>query len=215
MEIAPFIDHTALKPQTTFKDVEKLCSEALEWGFASVCINPVFVKHTVKLLEGSKVLPCTVTGFPLGASAAQVKIYETEKALNDGAREIDTVINVGAAIEGDWKNIHKEISEIAAACKKSDAILKVILETCLLNRSQITEACKAVVDAGADFVKTSTGFSHSGAEVEIVSLMRQTVGESIGVKASGGIRTYEDALKMIDAGANRLGSSSGVKLLKP
>ena len=214
MNIAPFIDHTFLKPEATVEIIEKLCHEAVEYGFSSVCINPVFVKKTVELLQGSEVLPCTVTGFPLGSSTPVVKIYETEKALSDGAREIDTVINIGAVIAGDWKYIHKEISEISALCKKTGAILKVILETCLLNKSQIVTACKTVVDAGADFVKTSTGFSHSGADAETVALMRQTVGPKIGVKASGGIRSYNDAVKMIEAGASRLGSSSGIKLLK-
>ena len=215
MNIAPYVDHTALKPDTSAEDVERLCQEAVEHGFASVCINPVFVKQTSELLAGSAVVPCTVTGFPLGASETSVKIFETEKALEAGAREIDTVINISAAIAGDWKFIHKEISGISCSCRKSGALLKVILETCLLNRSQIIRVCQTVVEAGADFVKTSTGFSKAGADPETVALMRETVGNETGVKASGGIRSFDDAVRMIEAGASRLGSSSGIRLLKP
>lgn len=214
MNIASYIDHTALKPETTWDAVDTLCQEAIEFGFASVCINPYFVKHTALRLQGSPVLTCTVTGFPLGVTVPAVKLYETQKVLEDGAQEVDTVMNIAAALAGDWQFVEAELRQIANACKKSNATLKVILETCLLNRSQIVQACKCAVDAGADFVKTSTGFSHSGAVAEVVELMRQTVGQHIGVKASGGIRTHQDALCMIKAGANRIGSSAGIKLLK-
>ena len=213
--IASFIDHTALKPDTTSAKIDQLCEEALEHKFASVCVNPHFISRVVKNLEGSTVLPCVVTGFPLGANTPEVKIYETEQVLYAGAKEVDTVINISAVIAQDWELIHKEISGMSCACAKSGANLKVILETCLLNRSQIVKACEVAVESGADFVKTSTGFSTAGADLETVALMRGTVGDKAGVKASGGIKTYEDALNMINAGASRIGSSSGVKLLNP
>ena len=214
-DIAPYIDHTALKPETDLKTVHRLCDEALEYNFASVCINPHFVKPVAGRLTGSSVKVCTVVGFPLGATLPAVKLYETERVLELGAQEVDMVINVGAVYDMDWALISKEISSISCSCKKSGALLKVILETCLLNRRHIIKACEIAVDAGADFVKTSTGFSKAGADVETVALMKKTVGNKAQVKASGGIRTYEDALSMINAGADRIGTSSGPLLLKP
>ena len=213
--IASFIDHTALKPDTTPETIDRLCEEAIEHKFASVCVNPHFIDRVVKNLQGSTVLPCVVTGFPLGANTPEVKIFETQQVLAAGAKEVDTVINISALIAQDWELIHKEISGMSCACAKSGANLKVILETCLLNRSQIIKACEIALESGADFVKTSTGFSTAGADVDTVALMRSAVGDKAGVKASGGIKTYEDALRMIKAGASRIGSSSGVRLLKP
>ena len=215
LNIAPFIDHTALKPETGIDTVNKLCSEAIEFGFASVCINPYFVQNTAEKLHGTNVKVCTVVGFPLGASIPEVKYFETEKVLSLGAQEVDMVINVGAVYDMNWSLISEEISTISCSCRKSGALLKVILETCLLNRRQITKVCEIAVDAGAEFVKTSTGFSKAGADVETVALMKEVVGEKAQVKASGGIRTYEDAVSMIDAGATRIGTSSGPLLLKP
>ena len=213
--IASYIDHTALKPDTSLQTIEKLCEEAIENNFASVCVNPHYIQALVQLLETSSVKACVVSGFPLGANLPDVKLFETEKVLELGAQEVDTVINIAAVIAEDWNLIHNEISALSEACHKSGAILKVILETCLLNRGQIVNACKVAVAAGADFVKTSTGFSALGAQPEIVSLMKETIGNEALVKASGGIRTYHDAVVMIEAGADRIGSSAGVKLLKP
>jgi deoxyribose-phosphate aldolase len=213
LNIASYIDHTALKADTSLSTVETLCQEAIEHQFASVCVNSHFTSTVVNLLKDSPVKACIVTGFPLGANLPEVKLFETQKVLDLGAQEVDTVMNVAAAIAGQWDIIYNEIGPIAESCKKSGAVLKVILETCLLNRSQIVKACEVIVAAGADFVKTSTGFSHAGASLETVTLMKQTIGNSAMVKASGGIKTNDDALKMIEAGADRIGSSSGVKLL--
>lgn len=215
LDVSSYIDHTALKTETTLEIVNKLCDEALEHKFASVCINPSFVETVSKRLCGSSVKTCTVVGFPLGATTADVKLYETNKVLDLGAQEVDMVINVGAAYDMNWGLISKEISAISCSCQKSGALLKVIIETCLLNRSQIVKTCEIAVESGADFVKTSTGFSKSGADIESVRLMKETVGDRAEVKASGGIRTYEDALAMIKAGATRIGTSSGPALLKP
>lgn len=215
INLASYIDHTALKPETTLETVHKLCDEALEYGFASVCINPSFVEAVSQKLSGNQVKVCTVVGFPLGATTSAVKLFETDRVLSLGAQEVDMVINVGAVYDMDWALISKEISTISCSCIKSGALLKVILETCLLNRSQIVKACEVAVESGADFVKTSTGFSKSGADLESVALMKNTVGDRAQVKASGGIRTYEDAIAMINAGATRIGTSSGPTLLKP
>ena len=213
LNIASYIDHTALKADTTLSTVETLCQEAVEHQFASVCVNSHFTSSVVSLLKNTPVKACIVTGFPLGANLPEVKLFETQKVLDLGAQEVDTVMNVAAAIADQWDIIYNEIVPIAESCKKSGAVLKVILETCLLNRSQIVKACEVIVAAGADFVKTSTGFSHAGANLETVTLMKQTVGNSAMVKASGGIKTNDDALKMIEAGADRIGSSSSVRLL--
>ena len=215
LNISSYIDHTALKTETDFRQVHQLCDEALEHKFAAVCVNPFFVETVAERLRGSSVKTCAVVGFPLGATLSEVKIYETEAVLDLGAQEVDMVINVAALYDVNWSLISKEISALSCSCHKSGALLKVILETCLLNRSQIIKACQVSVEAGADFVKTSTGFSKSGADTDTVSLMKQTVGEKAQVKASGGIRTYEDAVAMINAGAARIGTSSGPALLKP
>ena len=186
--------------------------EAKQYGFMSVCVNPAFIPLCVKLLKGSDVKVCTVIGFPLGATLKDVKVFETREAVEEGADEIDMVINVSQLKAGNDEYVYQEIKDIRNACKGK--ILKVILETCLLTDEEIVRASELSVKAGADFVKTSTGFSTGGATVHAVSLMRQTVGDRCGVKASGGVRTYEDLLKMVEAGATRIGTSAGPKLFK-
>jgi deoxyribose-phosphate aldolase len=212
MNYNKLIDHTILKPDASFEDVEKLCMEAKQFGFMSVCVNPAFIPLCVKLLKGSDVKVCTVIGFPLGATLKDVKVFETREAVEEGADEIDMVINVSQLKAGNDEYVYQEIKDIRNACKGK--ILKVILETCLLTDEEIVRASELSVKAGADFVKTSTGFSTGGATVHAVSLMRQTVGDRCGVKASGGVRTYEDLLKMVEAGATRIGTSAGPKLFK-
>ena len=211
MEYNKFIDHTNLKQDATREDIKKLCEEAISYDFMSVCVNPDFVKFASDLLLDSEVKVCTVIGFPLGASTTRTKIFETKDALKNGADEIDMVINVSALKDKNYDLVKNEIASIKKVCKKH--ILKVILETCLLSNEEIVAACKLAKEARADFVKTSTGFSKGGATVEAVKLMRETVKDSMGVKASGGIKTHEDLIKMIDAGANRIGTSSGTKIL--
>lgn len=211
MEYNKFIDHTNLKQDATREDIKKLCEEAISYDFMSVCVNPDFVKFASDLLLDSEVKVCTVIGFPLGASTTRTKVFETKDALKNGADEIDMVINVSALKDKNYDLVKNEIASIKKVCKKH--ILKVILETCLLSNEEIVAACKLAKEARADFVKTSTGFSKSGATVEAVKLMRETVKDSMGVKASGGIKTHEDLIKMIDAGANRIGTSSGTKIL--
>jgi len=213
MNFASYIDHTLLKPEATRVQIRKLCDEARAHSFASVCINPFYVPEVAKLLKGSSVKTCTVVGFPLGTTASNAKIAEAKWALEHGAQEIDMVMNIGAAKSGEWDVVEKDIQLLAEACHKSGAILKVILETCLLTTEEKVEACKRSWAAGADFVKTSTGFSTGGATLEDVRLMRHTVGENLGVKASGGIRDAATARAMIEAGATRLGTSSGVQLV--
>ena len=211
-ELAKYIDHTNLKPEATRSDIAALCAEAKEYGFASVCVNPCHVAFAARLLAGTDVAVCCVIGFPLGASTTAVKAYEAIDAVHKGATEIDMVINVGWAREGRWGELRAEIAAVVAAIR-GRAKLKVILETCLLTDEQKVEACRAAVRAGADFVKTSTGFSMAGATVEDVALMRQTVGPDVGVKAAGGVRTYADAIAMIEAGATRIGASAGIAIL--
>ena len=211
MEYNKFIDHTNLKQDATREEIKKLCEEAISYDFMSVCVNPDFVKFASDLLLDSEVKVCTVIGFPLGASTTRTKVFETKDALKNGADEIDMVINVSALKDKNYDLVKNEISSIKKVCKKH--ILKVILETCLLSDEEIVAACKLAKEARADFVKTSTGFSKGGATVEAVKLMRETVKDSMGVKASGGIKTHEDLIKMIDAGANRIGTSSGTKIL--
>lgn len=211
MEYNKFIDHTNLKQDATKEDIKKLCDEAISYDFMSVCVNPDFVKFASDLLLDSEVKVCTVIGFPLGASTTRTKVFETKDALKNGADEIDMVINVSALKDKNYDFVKNEIASIKKVCKKH--ILKVILETCLLTDEEIVAACKLAKEAKADFVKTSTGFSKGGATVEAVKLMRETVKDSMGVKASGGIKTHEDLIKMIDAGANRIGTSSGTKIL--
>ncbi len=218
-ELAAYIDHTALKATVTPNDVERLCAEAKANGFAAVCVNPVYVPLTASLLAGSSVRTCTVIGFPLGAAANSVKAFEARQALADGARELDMVINVGAAINGDWQTVQEDIRAVVRAARETEAAtgeavtVKVIIETCYLEDREKRRACLAAREAGADFVKTSTGFGTGGATEHDVALMRETVGPNMGVKASGGIGDKQTALAMLRAGANRLGASAGVKIL--
>lgn len=211
--LASLIDHTLLKPEATQDDVGRLCSEAREFGFASVCVNPCWVPFAGEALAGSEVKVCTVIGFPLGANESASKLFEAELAFSHGARELDMVQNIGALRSQRFELVREDIAEVATFAHRSGAILKVILETCLLTDEEKIAACRIAAEAGADFVKTSTGFSKSGATVEDVKLMRKTVGESLGVKASGGIRTVESVRAMVAAGATRIGTSSAVAML--
>ncbi|MGC8594232.1 MAG: deoxyribose-phosphate aldolase [Candidatus Kryptoniota bacterium] len=212
-ELARMIDHTILKPEATQKEVEIVCSEAIEYRFASVCVNPSFVHLAADILKGSDVKVCTVVGFPLGATTTRTKAFETEEAIQAGASEIDMVINVGRLRGGDNPYVIEDIETVARIVHKYNALLKVIIETCLLTDAEKVKACTLAVEGGADFVKTSTGFNRGGATIEDVILLRKAVGEKIGVKASGGIRRRSDALAMISAGANRIGTSSSVKIV--
>lgn len=212
MEFNKYIDHTLLKPNALDKDIEKICNEAKQYNFKSVCVNPGYVKLAKKVLMGSDVLVCTVIGFPLGATTTKAKIEETKSALNDGADEIDMVINISRTKEHDYQYLEKEIGAIKKVC--GEKTLKVILETCLLSDDEIVAACLASKNAGANFVKTSTGFSTGGATIHAVTLMRQTVGPEMGVKASGGVHNFQEAMAMITAGATRIGASSGVAIMK-
>ena len=206
------IDHTLLKPDAKQEEIEKLCAEAIKYHFMSVCVNPCNVNLCAKLLKGSDVKVCTVIGFPLGANISKTKIEETKYCLENGASEIDMVINIGRLKDKDYDYVENEIREIKKVCK--DNILKVILETCLLSDEEIVKACQLSQNAGADFVKTSTGFSKGGATTHAVKLMRETVKDALGVKASGGIHSYEEAMAMVEAGANRIGASSGIKIVE-
>ena len=210
--LAKYIDHTLLKPDATEAQIEKLCAEAREYGFASVCVNSCYASLAARLLAGSDVAVCCVVGFPLGAATTAAKAFEAADAAQNGATEIDMVISVGAAKDGRWDDVEADIAGVAAAIE-GKALLKVIIETCLLTDAEKIEACRAAVRAGADFVKTSTGFSKAGATAADVALMRKTVGPEIGVKAAGGIRTYQDAIAMIEAGASRIGASAGISIL--
>jgi deoxyribose-phosphate aldolase len=212
-EIARLIDHTLLKPDATSVQIVKLCAEAREYGFSSVCVNPYWVPVAAQELVGSSVKTCTVAGFPLGANTTPTKIFEAGKALRSGAQEIDMVINLGALLSGDTAAVLADIRGVVEETHGAGAIVKVILETCLLTQEQKVTACRLSVEAGADYVKTSTGFSTGGATVEDVALMRNTVGALIGVKASGGVRSLADLRKMVDAGATRIGTSSGVAIV--
>jgi deoxyribose-phosphate aldolase len=212
-EIARLIDHTLLKPDATSAQIVKLCAEAREHGFASVCINPYWVPVAVQELAGSTVKTCTVVGFPLGANTTPTKIFEAGKALRSGAQEIDMVINIGELKSGDRAAVLADIRGVVEESHGAGAIVKVIFETCLLTDEQKVTACRLSMEAGADYVKTSTGFSTGGATVDDVALMRNTVGALTGVKASGGIRSLADLRKMVDAGATRIGTSSGVAIV--
>ena len=212
--IAALIDHTLLKPEATEAAVRQLCAEAREYGFATVCVNPVWVPVAAGELAGSSVKVCTVAGFPLGANATQVKSFEAGVAIREGAREIDMVLNVGALIGSDFDAVRDDITDVADTVHGGGAILKVILETALLTDEQKITACRIAKEAGADFVKTSTGFSSHGASAPDIALMRRTVGTEMGVKASGGIRTLEDLHKMVAAGASRIGASASVKIVE-
>jgi deoxyribose-phosphate aldolase len=215
MNIAQYIDHTLLKPDATLDQITKLCDEAKQYGFASVCVNPFYVRHCAKLLDGSPVKVCTVVGFPLGANTSRIKTREARQAIKDGAQEIDMVINVGALKAGDDDAVYKDIRKVVKVCKKRDVVSKCILETSLLNEDEKRRACEAAKRAKADFVKTSTGFSGGGATIEDVTLMSNAIaGTGMGVKASGGIRNFHDAERMIEAGATRIGASAGVRIVE-
>lgn len=212
MEVNKYIDHTILKPETTKAQILTLCEEAKQFNFASVCVNPTWVATCANELKGTDVKVCTVIGFPLGATFKEVKAYETKLAIENGASEIDMVINVGAAKDQNWELLYEDIKAVVEAA--NGVLVKVIIETCLLTDEEKVKACEMAVKAGAHFVKTSTGFSTGGATAADVALMRQTVGESVGVKASGGVRTAEDMKVMVEAGANRIGTSGGVSLVQ-
>ena len=210
--LASYIDHTLLKPEATVADIEKICAEAREHCFASVCVNPSYIALVAKELSGTGVTPCCVVGFPFGTHTPEAKAAETAQAVAEGAREVDMVLNVGAAKSGDWDLVERDIAAVVKAAG-GKAGVKVILETCLLTDEEKVKACQLSKKAGAAFVKTSTGYSSGGATAHDVALMRAAVGPDMGVKASGGVRTYEDAVAMIEAGASRLGASAGVKII--
>ena len=212
MNIASYIDHTILAADATQEKIEKLCQEAREWHFASVCVNTCWTKLCAQLLEGSGVNVCVVVGFPLGAMSTEAKAFEAKKAVEDGATEVDMVINIGWLKDHKDGLVEEDIRQVKKAC--GDKHLKVIIEACLLTEEEKVRACKLSVAAGADFVKTSTGFSKSGATVEDVALMRKTVGNACKVKAAGGIRDFKTAKAMVEAGADRLGCSAGIAIVQ-
>ena len=211
-ELARYIDHTLLKPDATAAQILKICDEAKAYHFASVCVNPSRIALVADALKGTDVTPCCVVGFPLGAIPSESKAAEAAVAVRNGAREVDMVIDIGAAKDGNWALVESDIAAVKAACGDA-AKLKVIIETCLLTDEEKVQACLAAKRANADFVKTSTGFSKGGATVEDVRLMRQTVGPDMGVKASGGVHNRAEALAMIEAGASRIGASSGIAIV--
>jgi len=213
-DIARLIDHSLLRPEASRPDILRLCAEAKQFGFAAVVVNPCWVALAAAELRGSSVKVGTVVGFPLGASQPAVKVYETEEALKSGAQEVDMVINIGALKSGENEQVEQEIRRVAAACHRVSAICKVILETALLTDEEKVRACKLARAAGADFVKTSTGFGPAGATVHDVELLRRTVGPEMGVKAAGGIRTLADLREMVSAGATRIGTSASVKIMQ-
>ena len=213
-EIASLIDHTLLKPDASRDEIRKLCQEAAHFGFASVCINPWYVPLAAEMLRGTNVKICTVVGFPLGATLPQVKIYEAEEAIKLGAQEIDMVINIGALKSGQDDVVESDIRGVVEASHHGGAICKVILETALLTQQEKTRASEAAKRAGADFAKTSTGFSIAGATAEDVALMRAVVGPEMGIKAAGGVRSFADLMKMVRAGATRIGASASVKIME-
>ncbi len=212
-DVAHFVDHTLLKPEATAEQIDTLCDEAKEHSFFSVCVNSSWVSRAARNLQGSAVKVCAVVGFPLGAMSGRAKNFETRHAIEDGAREIDMVINVGVLKSKDFKAVEEDIKWVKRACTRN-VILKVIIENALLTDDEKVLVCQIVKNAGADFVKTSTGFSHHGATVNDVMLMRRTVGKQMGVKAAGGVRSFEDAVDMVRAGATRIGTSSGVKIVQ-
>jgi len=214
LDIARTIDHTLLKPDATAAQIRRLCEEAKQYHFASVCVNPGWARLCAELLRGSDVKVCTVIGFPLGATTPAAKAFEARKAIREGAREVDMVINVGALKGGNLDLVHRDIREVVEAAHDSGALVKVIIETALLTDEEKVIACVLAKRAKADFVKTSTGFSSGGATLRDVAIMRATVGSSMGVKAAGGIRSYADALGMVEAGATRIGASAGVAIVK-
>lgn len=210
--LASMIDHTILKPTATKEQIAELCQQALLNHFASVCINPCFVKLAAEMLKGSDVKTCTVIGFPLGANTTEVKAFEAKKAIDEGAQEVDMVINIGALKEGDLEYVENDITQVVKVSQ--GALVKVIIETCFLTDEEKVTVCNLAKKAGANFVKTSTGFGTGGATVSDVSLMRKTVGDSMGVKASGGVRSLDETLAVINAGASRIGTSSGIKIVE-
>lgn len=212
LKLNKFIDHTLLKPEATLGQIQQLCQEAIDWDFATVCVNPTWVETCARLLEKSNVKVCTVIGFPLGTTLSSVKAFETQEAINLGASEIDMVINIGALKDKDYSFVHDDIESVVEAAK--DHLVKVIFETCLLTDEEIVKACQISEKAGAHFVKTSTGFSKSGATIEHIKLMRNSVSSTLGVKASGGVRDLEAAKAMIASGANRIGTSSGISIMQ-
>lgn len=213
-EIAGIIDHTLLKPEARAEDIIHLCREALQYGFAAVCIHPCRIPLAAPLLADTPVRVDTVIGFPLGATLPQVKVYEAVQALLAGAQEVDMVLNIGALKDGDDHLVQADIAEVARTCHRRGALCKVIIEAALLTEEEKVRACRLAQAAGADFVKTSTGFGPGGARVEDVALIRRTVGVEIGIKAAGGIRDYQRARAMIEAGATRIGASAGVKIIE-
>lgn len=213
MSIAGMIDHTLLRSDATKEEIKRLAEEAKEYEFASVCVNPAWVAYAAEQLAGSKVKVCTVIGFPLGAATSKVKAYETTDAIGRGAAEVDMVINIGALKSGDDDIVLRDIQAVVDAAA-GKALVKVIIETALLSDDEKVRACKLAVQAGADFVKTSTGFQGGGATAEDVALMRRTVGPDVGVKASGGVRSLNDVTQMVEAGATRIGASSGVQIVQ-
>lgn len=213
-EIASLIDHTLLKADATPADIEELCGEARKYGFAAVCVNPTHVPLAARLLKGSPVAVCTVVGFPLGATMSQVKAYEARQAISQGATEIDMVLNIGALKAGDHQLVREDIRQVVEVCREGHAICKVIIETALLTDEEKVTACQLAREAGADFVKTSTGFGPGGATEHDVALMRATVGPAMGVKAAGSIKGFEKAVRMVQAGATRIGASAGVQIVK-
>ncbi len=214
-QLARMIDHTLLKPEAAQADVKKLCEEALKHNFFSCCVNSSWVRYVAQILRGSSVKVCAVVGFPLGAASPEIKALEARRAIREGAKEIDMVVNVGLVKSGDWEAVLKDIRAVSEACKDGGALLKVILETCLLTKDEIGKACEASMKARADYVKTSTGFNKGGATAEDIALMARTVApRRLGVKASGGVRTYADAMLMIRHGATRIGSSNSVKMME-
>jgi len=213
MDMSKAIDHTLLKPDASKAGIMKLCNEAALYGFKAVCVNPSHVVLCKELLKGTDVKVATVVGFPLGANTTETKVFETKDSVLKGADEIDMVINIGALKEGDYKLVEDDIKAVVDACR-GQAIVKVIIETCLLTDDEKRKACELSMSAGAHFVKTSTGFSTGGATVEDVALMKSVVGDNLEVKASGGVRDRETAIKMIEAGATRIGTSSGIKIIE-
>ncbi|GGF93388.1 deoxyribose-phosphate aldolase [Paenibacillus aceti] len=213
MNIARMIDHTLLRADATQAEISKLIDEAKQYQFASVCVNPTWVAYSAEQLAGTEVKVCTVIGFPLGATISEVKAFEAKKAIEQGAQEVDMVINIGQLKAGNDSFVQQDIEAVVKAAA-GQALVKVIIETCLLTDDEKVRACELAVKAGADFVKTSTGFSTGGATAEDVALMRRTVGQQVGVKASGGVRSLEDVNRMIEAGASRIGASSGVSIMK-
>ena len=213
-DIARLIDHTLLKPDATQAQIAQLCHEARQYGFAAVCVNPTHVKLCADLLKGTDVAVCTVVGFPLGATPPEVKAYEAQQAIDDGATEIDMVINIGALKGGEYDLVERDIAMVTRTCHNNGALCKVIIETALLTDEEKVKACELAKKAGADYVKTSTGFGPGGATVADVALMRRVVGPRMGVKAAGGIRSYAEAKGMVQAGATRIGASAGVKIVQ-